>query len=268
MEYQNFDQEIAEGCARISFSGSGAPDLGALCDEFTDLMLRLQEDNAVRVILFIDGDHAFDLHHDLDALYDNFGQDAGFEALAADEEIGRRIITLISESTKPVVAATRGDIRNNGLGFFLAADLKLATNSANFTPLDLVSGMMPGWGLTHNLQRLMGTGRALDLLWNRRTLSGAEAHRLGLVDRLLSDQTWEEELDEILNRLRSLPQPMLHLTKLGLQQAADLDMTTMFSYDWESQQQCWNSLETAEGMRARFEGRLPRFDVAITDQED
>ena len=55
MEYQNFDCEIAEGCARIGMIGPGAPQMAALHDEFVDLMLRLQEDNAVRVILFTDG---------------------------------------------------------------------------------------------------------------------------------------------------------------------------------------------------------------------
>jgi enoyl-CoA hydratase/carnithine racemase len=268
MEYQNFEVEIAEGSARISLVGPGAPDMAHLCDEFTDLMLRLQEDGAVRMILLTDGDHAFDLHHHLDGLAETFQQDAGFELLSVDEEIGRRIITLISECTKPVVAATRGDIRDSGFGFFLAADIKLATREATFTPPDLASGLLPGWGLTYLLPRLIGPGRALDLLWNRRSISGAEAHTLGLVDRLIEPEVWEEEVDQICERLRSLPQPAVQLTKLGVQQAGQLDNTTMLSFDWEGQQQCWASLETGEGLKARQEGRIPRFDTPISDEED
>lgn len=268
MEYQNFDVEIAEGCARISLSGPGAPDMANFCDEFTDLMLRLEEDGAVRVVLLTDGDHAFDFHHNLEPLADSFQQDTGFELLAAEEEISRRLITLMSESTKPVVAATRGDIRDAGFGFFLGADIRLASPSASFTPPDLMSGLMPGWGLSHLLPRLIGPGRTLDLLWNRRTLGAAEAWQLGLVDRLITEDTWEEELDRLGERLRSLPQPAVKLTKLGVQQAGQLDHTTMLSFDWEGQQQCWASLETGAGLQAHLEGRTPRFDAPLADDED
>jgi enoyl-CoA hydratase/carnithine racemase len=268
MEYQNFDVEIAEGTARIHLIGPGAPALGTLCDEFTDLMLRLEEDGAVRVILLIDGDHSFDLHHNMDLLADQFQQDQGFETLAADEEIGRRIVTLVTECTKPVIAATRGDIRHAGFGLYLTADIKLATSEASFTAPDLAGGLMPGWGLSHTLPRLIGPGRALDLLWSHRTISATEAHNLGLVDRLIEGEVWEEEIEKLTGRLRALPQPVLKLTKLGVQQSAQLDSTTMLSFDWESQQQCWASLETGESLRARQEGRTPRFDIPLTDEED
>lgn len=151
MEYQNFDAEIADGCARVSLIGPGSPDMGNLCDEFTDLMLRLQEDQAVRLVLIVDGDHSFDFHHNFNDLADNHGNDDGFELLSANEEISRRVVTIISEFGKPVVAATRGDIRNNGFGFFLAADVRMATSEATFTPPDLSTGMLPGWGLTLSL---------------------------------------------------------------------------------------------------------------------
>ncbi len=268
MQYLNFAVEIAEGCARISLIGPGSPDMGNLCDEFTDLMLQLQEDGAVRMILIVDGDHAFDFHHNLDILAENHGKTEGFELLSADEEVSRRIVTLIAETTKPVVAATRGDIRNMGFGFFLAADIRLATSEATFTSPDLAGGLLPGWGLTHTLPRLIGSSRTLEFLWSGRSMNAAEATRLGLVDRLLEPERWDEELDELVARLRSLPQPMVQLSKLGVQQAANLDATSMLSFDWEGQQQCWNSFETAEGLKAFAEGRTPRFDSPTTDQED
>ncbi len=268
MEYQNFDVEIAEGCARVNLAGPGAPDMAHLCDEFTDLMLRLEKDTAVRVILLIDGDHAFDLHHNMDSLADQFQSEGGFEALAADEEIGRRIVTLMAECPKPVVAATRGDIRHAGFGFYLAADIKLATPEASFTAPDIMGGLMPGWGLSHTLPRLVGPGRALELLWSRRSVLAAEAYTLGLIDRLIDGEVWEEEIERLIERLRSLPQPVVKLTKLGVQQAAQLDATTMLSFDWEGQQQCWSSLETGEGLRARQEGHIPRFDTPLSDEED
>jgi len=266
MNYQNFDCEIAEGCATVSLVGPGAPHLADFHDEFVDLMLRLQEDRAVRVIVFTDGDHSFDLHHHLDLAADAYHDGGSMEVLVRTEEISRNIVTLLSESTKPVVAATRGDVREFGLGFFIAADLKLGSTQAAFTAPDLSSGLMAGWGLTHTLPHLMGPGRALSFLCSDRTVGATEAFQMGLIDHLIDDSRWEQDLDIFAQRIAQLPQPAVHLTKLAIQQAAHMDLTTMLSVEWESQQQCWESLETAEGLLAWREERKPQLYV-VTDQE-
>lgn len=268
MDYRNFDCEIADGSARVRLIGPGSPEMGELCDEFVDLMLRLQEDNAVRVVAVMDGDHAFDLHHHLDGLAEPQEDGGGFATLAADGEVARRLVTLIQETTKPVVAITRGDVRDFGLGFYLAADIRLAAPTASFCVTGQTTGVMPGWGLVHTLPRLIGPGRTLDFLWSGRVLGAAEAHRLGLVDRLLGDAAFEDEVDAYLERLRRLPQPAVRLLKLGVQQAAQLDMTAMLDYEWESQQQCWLSRETAEGLRAWQEGRDPELDAPTAAEDD
>ncbi len=257
MDYQNFDCQIADGCARVRMIGPGSPRLEDLHDEFLDLALRLQEDDAVRSILLTDGDHAFEFHHEIADLSRAQLNAEGPGRLDAGMEMGRKIVTLMSEIPKPIIAATRGDIRNLGLGFFMAADIRLASGSATFTAGDLTVGLLPGWGLSHTLPRLIGPGRTLEFLLSRRTLPAREAYAIGLVDRLIDDKVWEEELDRFVGRLRTIPQPALSLLKLGVQQAANLDLTSMMAVEWESQQQCWQSLETGEGLRAWQEGRDP-----------
>ena len=268
MEYRNFDCEIADGCARVRLIGAGGPELGEFCDEFVDLMLRLQEDNAVRAVALLDGDHAFELNHHLDGLAEAHPGGGGFDTLAADDEIARRLVTLIQESAKPVLAITRGDVRDFGLGLFLAADIRLAAPTATFAVTGLSTGVLPGWGLTLALPRLIGPGRTLEFLWSGRTLGAEEAYRLGLVDRLLGEAVFEDEVDALLERLRRLPQPAVHLLKLGVQQAAHLDMTAMLDYEWETQQQCWLSRETAEGLLAWQDGRAPQLDAPTDPDPD
>lgn len=268
MQYDYFDCEVADGCATVRLIGPGAPDLGALCDEFVDLMLRLQEDRAARVILLTDGDHAFDLHRDLDQLASERGSGGGFEYLAAGDEIARKIVTLVAECPKPVLAATRGEIRNVGLGLYLAADIRLAGESATFTAPDMTGGLVAGWGLHLTLPRLLGPGRALEFLWSHRTVTAPEAARMGLVDRLLPEDQWEQELFALTRRLSQIPQPAVHLTKLAVQQAPALDLTSMLAMEWETQQQCWESDETSEGLRAWREGREPRLEASTGPEDD
>ena len=73
-----------------------------------DAVLRLQEDQAVRVILLQDAERPFDFAPDLDGIARQHGEGAGFDSLSPDLEAARRIVTMLQESAKPVVAAARG----------------------------------------------------------------------------------------------------------------------------------------------------------------
>jgi len=268
MQYEHFDCDIRDGAARLSMLGPGNPLLSEVCDEFVDLMLRLQEDQAVRVILVTDGDHAFDLQPDLDAASRDVGRDGGFAPIAAGLEIAQRVVNVIQECGKPVITATRGDIRATGLGFFMAGDVRLAGTTASFTAPDLTAGLMPEWGLTFTLPRVLGPGRALEFLWSGRTLSAAEAYAAGLVDRVIGDAGWDEAIETLLERLTRLPQPLIRLTKLASQQSGQFDLTSMLSFEFEAQQQCWDSVETAECLNAWQERRKPVFHAPVAPEDD
>jgi 2-(1,2-epoxy-1,2-dihydrophenyl)acetyl-CoA isomerase len=268
MQYEFLDCEIRDGVANVALLGSGAVPVNDLCEEILDLMLRLQEDRAVRVILLTDGDGSFDFGPDPDCIAQGRCDGNGFESLTPDLEVARRVITIIQEMVKPVIAAARGPVRDSGLGFFLTADVRLASTTATFEPPDMSRGLLPDWGLTFSLPRLVGPGRTLEFIWSKRTLSAQEADRLGLVDRLLPDDRWDEELTAFLARLCDLPQPAVHLMKLAAQQASHFDMTAMLSYEFEAQQQCWNARETAEGMAAYLSGRSPCFEVSTAEDEE
>jgi 2-(1,2-epoxy-1,2-dihydrophenyl)acetyl-CoA isomerase len=268
MQYDHFGTDIRDGAARVTLDGPTNPPLAEFCDEFLDLMLRLQEDNAVRAILVTDGDHAFDLHHDYMALSDEIRTEGGFENQASWLETSGRMITVIQECAKPVVTATRGDIRGLGLGFFMSGDVRLASSTASFTAPDLSKGLMPDWGLTHTLPRLLTPGRALEFLWSGRTMAASEAYFAGLIDRVLEDAAYEEVLENLLGRLAALPQPLVRLTKLAAQQSDQFDLTSMLSYEFEAQQQCWESRESTESLVAWQENRKPVFHAPTTPEDD
>ncbi len=268
MQYENLDCEIRDGTATINLLRPDLHAIGDLCDEFLDLMLRLQVDAAVRAVLLIDTLRPFDISPDYDSLAQAKCEGQGFEAMVGDLEQARRVVTIIQESGKPVIGAAAGVVRDAGFGLYLAADCRLACATATFAPPDMARGLLPEWGLTHTLPRLIGPSRTLELLWSGRTLGAEEAARIGLVDRVIPPGTWETELDAFIARLGTLPQPSARLAKLAVQQAGQLDMTTMLSFEHEAQQQCWDSLETREGMAAHLDGRVPSFRIAPERDED
>jgi enoyl-CoA hydratase/carnithine racemase len=218
--------------------------------------------------LIREGDQYFDQTPDLDKIAQGKCDGEEFSSLTPDLDIARKIITIIQEIAKPVVAAVRGSVRESGFGFYLAADVRLASTSATFTAPDMSRGLMPDWGLTATLPRLLGPSRTLELIWSRRTINAQEAGQIGLVDRVIEDDVWEEELTAFVNRLSNLPQPAVRLSKLAVQQALQLDMTSMLAYEYEAQQQCWYSQETKEGMAAFLSGRHPEFTRSPHEEEE
>jgi enoyl-CoA hydratase/carnithine racemase len=269
MRYESVSCEIDRSVATISLLRPDFGSLSDLCDELLDLFLRLQDDNAVRAVLMIDSLQPFDMSPDIDSLAQAKCAGQGFEAMIGNVENPRRVVTLLQEFTKPIVAAATGLVRESGFGLFLAADCRLANSTATFCPPDMARGLLPDWGLTHTLPRLIGPSRALELLWSGRTLGAEEAVRIGLVDRMISAAVWEDEIDALLQRLVSLPQPSVRLSKLGSQQSGQFDMTSMLSFEHEAQEQCWDSVETGEGMAAYLDGRAPDFHLRlIRDDED
>ncbi len=268
MQYENFEYEIRDGSVLVTMLSPDTPSPSDLCDEFTDLLLRFQDDARVRAVLLTDGLHPFDLGADLEALAQSHREGLDFGELAPRIDGIRRLVTAIQEYPKPVVAAASGCVREGGFGLFLAADCRLASASATFQPPDAARGLMPEWGVIHALPRLLGPGRTLELLWSGRTLDAREAASLGLVDRVIPEDAWDEELDMFARRLATLPQPVVRLIKLGAQQAVQFDLTSMLSFEWEAQQQCWDSRETAEGMQAYLENRAPDFRSSPSEEGD
>ncbi|MBK6733208.1 MAG: enoyl-CoA hydratase/isomerase family protein, partial [bacterium] len=104
------------------------------------------------------------------------------------------------------------------MGLFLAADIRVASESATFTAPDMSGGLVAGWGLNLTLPRLLGPGRALEFLWSSRTVAAPEALQMGLIDRLLPDDQWEQEVFALTQRGCRNPQPAC-LTKLAVQQS-------------------------------------------------
>ncbi len=268
MQYEHFDTEIQSGVAHIRLIGDSNPNLADLCSEFLDLMLRLQEDRAVRAILLTDGECLFDQQPNLHGLAAERQRTHDFDLVAADLDQIRQVVTFLQELIKPMVIAARGDVRGAGLGLFMAGDVHLAGSAASFTAPDVTAGLMPDWGLTFTLPRQAGSGVSLEFLWSGRTVSAGEAARMGLVDRVIPDASWDEELAVFMERLAHLPQPMVRLTKLATQQAGQFDLTSMLSLEFEAQMQCWDSQETLEGLSAWQEGRRPVFQAPQSDSED
>lgn len=99
------------------------------------------------------------------------------------------LLSFLIEQPKPVIAAVNGVAAGGGFLLATMCDLRFASTDASFVTAFTKLGLIAELGTTWTVPRLVGTGNALDLLWSSRTIDAAEAHRLGLVERLTEPST-------------------------------------------------------------------------------
>lgn len=154
---------------------------GPTLDALAALVDRLRTDTAVRaVVLTGAGDRAFVAGADIRAL-----STLTPEAARTFAARGQRVFDGLERSGTPVVAAVNGFALGGGCELAMACTLRLAADTAQFGQPEVDLGLIPGFGGTQRLVRLVGRGRALELMLTGRRIGAAEAERIGLVTRVV-----------------------------------------------------------------------------------
>jgi enoyl-CoA hydratase len=194
-EYENLTLDVVDGIATVTITRPEK--LNALDDltigELGQLVARIREDDDVKgVIVTGSGDRAFVAGADIAEL-------ATLSPLEAVEvsRRGQLVFREIELLRKPVVAAINGFALGGGCELALACHLRLATPRARFGQPEVKLGLLPGYGGTVRLARIVGKGRALEIILTGAMILAEEAYRIGLVNRLV-------EAESLLHEARSL----------------------------------------------------------------
>ncbi|WP_026370310.1 enoyl-CoA hydratase/isomerase family protein [Kallotenue papyrolyticum] len=163
----------------------------------------------------------------------------------------------IREAPWPVIAAVDGIAAGLGCDLALACDLRLVSPRGAFAELFIRVGLVPDGGGTWSLPRLVGLGRALELMWTGRSVEADEALRIGLANALLPVESFTEEVLRYANMLTR--QAPLALTRIKRAVYADLDGTFVEALrrEAEYQREIFASEDGWEGFRAFLEKRAP-----------
>jgi enoyl-CoA hydratase/carnithine racemase len=150
-------------------------------DELRRAVLALKHDDSVRCLIVTGaGDKAFVAGADINELAQQTPASARDHALA-----GQHVFDLIENLGKPVIAAINGYALGGGCELAMACTVRIAADTAKLGQPEINLGLIPGYAGTQRLARLIGAGRALELLLTGNQISAQEAHRLGLVNRVV-----------------------------------------------------------------------------------
>ena len=185
------------------------------------------------------------------------------KATALDAErssrFGQEVLDLIENLGKPVIAAVNGFALGGGCETAMACTIRLAVESAKFGQPDVSLGLLPGGGGTQRLPRLVGKGRALQLILSAEMISAQEAYRIGLVNEIVPAADLLTRAEAILKRIASNA-PMavkfaLTAVNSGLQTSQEEGLLLEASYFGL----CAATEDKKEGTSAFLEKRAPQF---------
>ena len=177
-----------------------------------------------------------------------------------DDDIDARLVETLAIVSKPTIAILNGDAADEGLEMALALDLRAATIATRFALTQLQRGVLPHFGGTQRLPRLIGASSALQMILTGEPIDGDTAMRLGLVTYLARDQ---RDLDriarELLATLASRGTLGVRMVKDAVRKGSDMTLDQGIRLEEDLYALLQTSADRAEGVRAFLEKRKPLF---------
>lgn len=214
----------------------------------------LREDDSVRVVVFTGaGERAFVAGADI-------GEFAGRTAMTQrDVMLGRSLFTAIDTFPKPVIAMVNGYCLGGGCELALACDLRIASDTAVFGQPEINLGIIPGGGGTQRLTRLIGEGKAMEMILTGDSVDAQTALSLGLINMVFPAAELEAKTMELANRIAEKSPVALRLAKEAVKTAARSNLDEGLRREIDLFALCFSSEDKDEGVRAFLEKRKPEF---------
>ncbi len=186
---------------------------------------------------------------------------AGLDAVAAEAHArrGQRVLGILAEMGKPTIAAVNGYALGGGLELALACDVRVAAENAILGLPEVSLGVIPGFGGTQRLPRLVGVGRAMELVLTGRKIPAAEAERMGLVNRVVAREKLIEEAKALAREMLANGPVALRLAKECVARGIETDLATGLAFEEKAFGVAFATSDMKEGTRAFLEKRKPAF---------
>ncbi|MDR1136051.1 MAG: enoyl-CoA hydratase/isomerase family protein [Clostridiales Family XIII bacterium] len=172
---------------------------------------------------------------------------------------GQKVMSLIENIDKPVIAAVNGFALGGGCELAMACDIRLASEKALFGQPEVNLGIIPGFGGTQRLSRLVGKGMAKYLIMSAETLKAAEALRIGLVEKVFPPEELMAEAEKLAKTIISKAPIAIKMAKLAINKGIGLDLELGVAFEAEAFAGSFASEDRIEGMQAFLDKRPANF---------
>jgi 2-(1,2-epoxy-1,2-dihydrophenyl)acetyl-CoA isomerase len=259
-QFEHILTETADGIGTLTLN---RPDklnafAGRMRQELADGVAQMASDDGVRCLVITGAGRAFCAGADIGYMT-TLMADGDEGAFAELVEAGRKAVTAIRTVPKPVIASLNGPAAGGGANLALACDLRIASDRATIGQTFNRIGLHPDWGGTYFLPRLVGTAKAIELVFSGGMVSAEDAERLGLFSHVVPHDQLQHETRRLARTLADKPPLALALAKRAIYSSERRGLSEMLDVELEHQLQCFRSQDAKEGLKAFLEKRAPTF---------
>lgn len=169
------------------------------------------------------------------------------------------LFSKIENMEKPVIAAISGLALGGCCELALTCDIRIAAENAVFGQPEIRIGVIPGGGGTQRLSRIIGVGRAKELLYTGASIDAQEAYRIGLVNRVVPVDSLMAEAKKLAKKLSAQPAFALKMIKMAVNEGFNMDLKSALSYEARCFETIFSTEDQKEGTKAFLEKRKPKF---------
>ena len=254
-----FENILLERRGRVALVTINRPDkLNALNiktrEELANALDELRADAEIRVVVLTGaGEKAFVAGADINEF-------AGRTAVQQRAVMKARNIFVTAEDfPKPLIAMINGFCLGGGFELALSCDIRIASEKARFGQPEINLGIIPGGGGTQRLTRLVGEGKAMQMILTGEMIDAQEASRLGLVNEVHPVADLEAKTMELANKIAEKSPVALAMAKTAVKAAARTTLRAGLDQEIDLFALCFSSEDKEEGVRAFLEKRKPEF---------
>lgn len=256
MVYKNilFENKDGIGCVTVNRPKSLNALNTELLSELEHVFKAINSDESIKIAIITGEGRAFVAGADISQMVDL----NGIEGQQMMKQ-GAKVMNLIESIDKPVIAAINGFALGGGCELAMACDIRIASEKAQFGQPEVNLGIIPGFGGTQRLPRLVGKGMGKLMIMTADYISADEAKELGLVEKVVPEEDLMTTCEDIAKKIMSKAPIAIKAAKSSINNGIMLDLETAIALEGEACGAPFCSEDRVEGMKAFLEKRKAVF---------
>lgn len=222
----------------------------AVFADLTKALDQVEHDEDVYVVVITGAGRAFVAGADIGEM-----ASMNVEQGLAFSELGNSLMMRVDLFPKPTIAAVNGFALGGGCELSLACDIRIASEKAKFGQPEVGLGIIPGFGGTQRMARIIGTGPAMELIYTADTIDAKRAQEIGMVNHVVAPEELMTFALEMAEKIASKAQVAIRTSKMAIRRGIDCDISTAATYEALAFATCFSTEDQKDAMKAFVEKR-------------